>query len=153
MKLFLRTVIAGILTAGSMVHAAEETPPDVLFAPADMADLSEFIWKKRPVLVFADNENDSSYIEQIELLHENEADLIARDVIVLTDTDPAARSALRLQMRPRGFMLVLVGKDGGTKMRKPFPWDVREITRSIDKMPIRQREIRDEKERYGNIIE
>ena len=26
---------------------------------------------------------------------------------------------------------------------KPFPWDVRELTRSIDKMPTRQQEIRD----------
>ena len=69
-----------------------------------------------------------------------------RDVVVLTDTNPDARQPLRLRMRPRGFMLVLVGKDGGIKLRKPFPWSVREISRSIDKMPIRQREIRDAKE-------
>lgn len=67
-------------------------------------------------------------------------------MIVLTDTDPAARSPLRLRMRPRGFMLVLVDKEGGIELRKPFPWDVREITRSIDKMPLRQREIREAKE-------
>jgi hypothetical protein len=30
-------------------------------------------------------------------------------------------------------------------MRKPLPWDVREITRTIDKMPMRKREIREEK--------
>jgi hypothetical protein len=50
-------------------------------------------------------------------------------------------------MRPRGFMLVLVDKEGQIELRKPFPWDVREITRSIDKMPLRQREIREAKER------
>ena len=111
-----------------------------------MADLSEFHWKKRPVVVFADSENDPAFIEQMELLEARTDALIERDVVVLTDTDPAARSALRLKMRPRGFMLVLVGKDGGIKLRKPFPWDVREISRSIDKMPIRQREIREEKE-------
>jgi hypothetical protein len=82
----------------------------------------------------------------MELLHDREVELAERDVIVLTDTDPAARSPLRLKMRPRGFMLVLVGKDGGIKLRKPFPWDVREITRSIDKMPMRKREIREEKD-------
>lgn len=153
MKFFLLTVFAGFFAMSNIARAVEETPVDVLFAPADMTDLSEFVWKKRPVLVFADNENDPAYVEQLELLHENEAELIERDVIILTDTDPAARSALRTQMRPRGFMLVIIGKDGGVKLRKPFPWDVREITRSIDKMPIRQREIRDEKERHGNIIE
>ena len=43
-------------------------------------------------------------------------------------------------------MLTLVGKDGNIKLRKPFPWSVREISRSIDKMPMRLREIREAKE-------
>ena len=127
----------------------ESEGEDTLFAVADMQDLSEFQWKKRPVVVFADSENDPAFIEQMEFLREREDALLERDVIVLTDTDPAARNPLRLQLRPRGFMLVLVGKDGGIKMRKPLPWDVREITRSIDKMPMRQREIREENEAQG----
>ena len=49
----------------------------------------------------------------------------------------------RRKFRPRGFMLTLIGKDGEVELRKPFPWDVREISRSIDKMPLRQQEIRD----------
>ena len=40
-------------------------------------------------------------------------------------------------------LLVLVGKDGQIKLRKPFPWDVRELSNSIDKTPLRQQEIRD----------
>ena len=64
-------------------------------------------------------------------------------MVVLTDTNPAARSALRQELRPRGFMLVLIGKDGNPYLRKPFPWDVRTISASIDKMPLRQQEIRD----------
>ena len=56
---------------------------------------------------------------------------------------PAAETAIRTELRPRGFMLVLIGKDGFKYLRKPLPWDVREITRSIDKMPLRQQEIRD----------
>jgi len=50
---------------------------------------------------------------------------------------------LRTKLRPRGFMLVLIGKDGGVKLRKPLPWDVRELSRTIDTMPMRQREMRD----------
>jgi hypothetical protein len=38
-------------------------------------------------------------------------------------------------------MMVLIGKDGEVELRKPFPWTVREVSRSIDKMPIRQREM------------
>ncbi|HHC29877.1 MAG TPA: DUF4174 domain-containing protein, partial [Rhodobacterales bacterium] len=62
-------------------------------------------------------------------------------------TDPAAKSPIRQELRPRGFALVLIGKDGFKYLRKPLPWDVREITRSIDKMPLRQDEIRLERER------
>ena len=64
-------------------------------------------------------------------------------MVVITDTDPDAKSALRTKLRPRGFMLVLIGKDGGVKLRKPAPWDVRELTRVIDKTPERQQEVRD----------
>jgi len=62
---------------------------------------------------------------------------------VLTDTDPAAKSALRTALRPRGFGLVLIDKDGEVKLRKPAPWSTREISRSIDKWPTRQQEIRE----------
>jgi len=39
-------------------------------------------------------------------------------------------------------MLVLMDKDGQIAQRKPFPWTVREISRAIDKMPLRQEELR-----------
>jgi hypothetical protein len=146
MKRLISLVFAGLIAATASAQSADVSAEDPLFLPADMADLSEFQWKKRPVLVFADSENDPAFVSQMEYLQDREDELRLRDVIVLTDTDPAARSPLRLRMRPRGFMLVLVDKEGGIELRKPFPWDVREITRSIDKMPLRQREIREAKE-------
>lgn len=146
MKRLIPFVIAGLIAAPLFAQEAETGTDEPLFLTTDMVDLSEFRWKKRPVVVFADSENDPAYIEQLELLRAREDELRERDVIVLTDTDPAARNAIRLKLRPRGFMLTLIGKDGGVKLRKPFPWDVREITRSIDKMPMRQREIREEKQ-------
>ena len=147
MKRLISLVFAGLIASTAIAQGADTPMEDPLFLPADMADLSAFQWKKRPVLVFANSENDPAYVSQMEYLHEREEELRLRDVIVLTDTDPTARSALRLRMRPRGFMLVLVDKEGQIELRKPFPWDVREITRSIDKMPLRQREIREAKER------
>ena len=48
---------------------------------------------------------------------------------------------LRKKLRPHGFAFVLIGKDGQVKLRKPSPWNIREIARVIDKMPIRQQEI------------
>ena len=142
MKRLISLVFAGLIASTAIAQGADTPMEDPLFLPADMADLSAFQWKKRPVLVFANSENDPAYVAQMEYLRDREEELRLRDVIVLTDTDPTARSALRLRMRPRGFMLVLVDKEGQIELRKPFPWDVREITRSIDKMPMRQQEIR-----------
>lgn len=118
-------------------------------APQDKPLLTEaeslepFKWVARPVVVFADSPNDPRYIEQIQLLERRKEALFDRDVVVIADTKPSEPSEIRRRLRPRGFMLALVGKDGEIKLRKPVPWDVREITRVIDKFPLRQQEIRD----------
>ncbi|MBV7409083.1 DUF4174 domain-containing protein [Maritimibacter sp. DP1N21-5] len=105
--------------------------------------LDEFLWEARPLVIFADSELDPNFVEQMERLAERPEDLAVRDVVVIVDTDPAARSPIRTELRPRGFDLVLIGKDGQKYLRKPTPWDIREISRSIDKMPIRLREMQD----------
>lgn len=146
MKHALTLGIALFLALPAMAQDAAEQPETALEMPlitADGVDLSEFLWTKRPVVVFADTPNDPRFAEQMQLLGKDIPALLERDVIVITDTDPKARSAVRQKLRPRGFMLVMIGKDGGVKLRKPFPWDVREISRSIDKMPMRQQEMRD----------
>ncbi len=132
-------------TIGSFGTAQEAAIAEGDMAPNDVVEsnLQDFLWEKRPIVVFADTPRDPAFIRQLDLL-ENRAEALAeRDVVILTDTDPDAMSDLREQLRPRGFMLVLIGKDGDVKLRKPFPWDVRELSRAIDKMPMRQQELRD----------
>ena len=122
--------------------AAWQAEPDRVFSAADL-DLDSFLWIARPIVVFADTAADPRFRKQMELLTERTGELVDRDVIVITDTDAGAVTDIRKKLRPRGFMLVLVGKDGGVKLRKPAPWSVRELSRSIDKMPVRQQELRD----------
>ena len=110
--------------------------------PGAEADLSEFVWKKRPVVVFADSAADPAFAEQMRYLEERWPELEKRDVVVITDTTPDPASELRRKLRPRGFSLVIIAKDGTVNLRKPAPWNGREITRAIDKMPIRREEIR-----------
>ena len=112
-----------------------------VFEAGDIS-LDAFRWVARPIVIFADSPFDPAFQEQMELIESRFAELAERDVIVIADSDPAARSDLRETLRPRGFMLVLIGKDGQIKLRKPAPWDVRELSRSIDKMPLRRQEIR-----------
>ena len=113
------------------------------FFDASEVDLDAFKWIARPVVVFADTAADPAFKRQIELLAARVDELTERDVVLITDTDPAALSDLRKKLRPRGFMLTFIGKDGDVKLRKPFPWDVRELTRSIDKTPLRRQELRE----------
>ena len=119
-----------------------QNAPDTIF-DASTVDLGELKWQVRPVVVLADTPEDPAFKRQMDLIEARKNELVLRDVIVITDTDPAAQSELRKKLRPRGFMLVLIGKDGGVKLRKPVPWNVRELSRQIDKMPTRQQEIRD----------
>lgn len=146
----LRALIFGMTAAVPLGVAAQDTETPALaqwdaarntvLQAADV-NLDDFVWQARPVVIFAETPNDPRYIEQLSLLIEGIDDVIERDVAIIVDTDGENRSALRDQLRPRGFMMVLIGKDGGVKLRKPFPWDVRELSRVIDKMPMRQREI------------
>jgi hypothetical protein len=105
--------------------------------------LADLLYVARPVIVFADNPNQPEFREQMQLIAQDMTGFDVRDVIVIVDTDPAARSAIRQELRPRGFNLVLIDKDGRVNLRKPEPWDVREISRQIDKMPLRMQEIRE----------
>lgn len=116
--------------------------PQIIF-PGESLDLNEFLWIKRPLVVFADSAADPRYVQQMEFITDRLDDLAKRDVVVLTDTTPESESDLRTKLRPRGFMIALIGKDGEIYLRKPSPWSVREITRTIDKLPMRQQEIKD----------
>ena len=124
------------------IVAAWEADRTVAFDAASL-NIDDLMWRARIVVVFADSPNDPAFQQQIAFLEDKAQDLVERDVIIVTDTDPAARSDLRTRLRPRGFSMVLIGKDGEVELRKPSPWDVREISRSIDKMPMRQQEIAD----------
>lgn len=142
MKTPLVLALTGLLSFTSAAVLAD----DVLeFAVIDAAEVSldDFKWIARPVVVFADTPADPRFQQQLDALEAEWPMLAERDVVVITDTDPAAKSEIRTTLRPRGFMMTLVAKDGTVALRKPQPWTVRELTRTIDKMPDRVQEIRD----------
>ena len=108
---------------------------------AQNVDLTDVMWAARPWIIFADSPLDPIFKKQIALWR---ADLEAareRDVMIIVDTDPSAQTQLRKTLHPKGFAWVLIGKDGMVKLRKPFAWNMRELSRVIDKMPMRQQEI------------
>ncbi|WP_405110703.1 DUF4174 domain-containing protein [Phaeobacter sp. BS52] len=143
------TTSPGASDAEALVEVADPPadPLVQLVRPGASVELDDLMWLHRPIVVFADSPADPRFHEQMERLTDGAEALLDRDVVVLTDTDPSVKSALRKKLRPRGFMLVLIGKDGGVKLRKPQPWTVRELSRTIDKFPSRLREV---EERRGS---
>jgi hypothetical protein len=113
--------------------------------PAAEADLAALKHAARPLVVFADTPDDPAFAEQIRLLSLRWSELAERGVVVIADTDPEAASAVRTALRPRGFSLVLIDRDGLVALRKPFPWDARELMRAIDRMPDRREELRNDR--------
>lgn len=120
---------------------ADGTAADPL--PGEGVMLSEFAWTHRPLVIFADSPNDPAYIQQREMLLGSQAALNEREVVVITDTDPAARSDLRTRLRPRGFAFVLLDKNGSVLLTRPLPRTAREIIAAIDKTPLRRQEVQE----------
>ena len=103
--------------------------------------LESFLWEWRIVAVLANTPNDPAFIAQLRDIEARANDLFERDVVVLTDTDPAAQSDLRQRLRARGFMLAIIEKDGAIAQRRPTPRDAREIAAIIDRFPLRRQEM------------
>lgn len=143
--LLLPFLLLGLPVAAQDADAPAEAVASALSAvgPVSAADVTieQFLWLQRPIVVFADTQNDPLFRRQMDWIDRDLGVLDERDVVVIVDTDPDARSAVRQRLRPRGFSLVLMDKDGEVKRRMPQPQTVREITRTIDRFPLRRQEM------------
>ena len=138
----ITTALVALLAPVFPSYAQETVEPfPFVISAEDSGGLEELRWVSRPLVIFADAAADPRFAEQLKLLAVDPSLLAERDVVVITDTDPKAKSALRTELRPRGFMIVLLAKDGTVVFRKPLPWDLREITHAIDKLPLRKQEL------------
>jgi hypothetical protein len=143
----MKSIFKPFLLATFVSLAFGATAQDAGLVPVAASEvvLADYLYLKRPIVIFADSPNDPEYIRQMALLTRGTADLIERDVVVITDTIPNPPSELRKILRPRGFLLVLLDKDGTPEQRKPLPWDTREITHAIDKFTSRRLEVLERK--------
>jgi hypothetical protein len=126
--------------------------------PADArpkSDLGQYQWKKRLLLVFAPSDHDAAYQKLNEQLQTSAKELAERDLMVFhllaaekgwVDETPISKDSVRslyqeYGVRDETLTLVLIGKDGGEKMRQTPPFDLQAIFERIDAMPMRQREM------------
>ena len=106
---------------------------------AATGDLASYRWDARPILVFA-AAGDPRLDEQISRLNAAEAALRERDNVIIVDT--SGTSALWTRYAPGDFAVILIGKDGGEKLRRSRVVDPAELNALIDTMPMRRQEMR-----------
>lgn len=112
-----------------------------LSASADQ--LTELRWKARVLVLSAPSASQPDLVEQRRLLAEDAAGLAERDIRVIElVAEKDARRREQLGLRPDRFTVLLLGKDGGEKMRQDRPVTLNELYGLIDAMPMRQREMR-----------
>lgn len=126
---FLATALPGL------AHALQ--PADPSPRPLEPDTLEALRWQARPVVVLGEGAEVEA---QVAALMNQAAALRARDVVILTEGSGAG------PLRERagdGFMVILIGKDGGVKLTQNSLIEATEIVSLIDSMPMRQREARD----------
>jgi len=112
---------------------------------SSLDDLSPFRWRKRLLVISAASLNDSLLGQQRRWIQESVAGFRERDMVLieLFEADTPGRSALRskLTLEKGVFTVLLVGKDGGEKLRSQEPVPMAEVFALIDSMPMRKREM------------
>ena len=122
-------------------EAVQDEVAGLLVLDAAEADLDSFLWVLRPVVIFANTPADPAFEQQMRSILERADEFHERDVVVITDTDPRSGSQARTRLRPRGFMVAIIDKDGEVKQRRPAPRSARELMAVIDRFPLRRQEM------------
>ncbi len=120
--------------------------------PQDSPPLAEILrasrYQQRVLLLTAPSAQDADFQRQTALLVAGQAALKARDVRVVSapfdQLSAADQRLLTLELRlgASAFCVLLLGKDGGEKLRRVRPVTVAELTVLIDQMPMRRQEMR-----------
>ena len=113
-------------------------------------DLNDFRWKNRLLLIMEPEGDLTKGKEQIELFSDYEQEMKDRDLIIFVYDGKILRDKnmkkvpYTMQKIPhKDFQgVLLLGKDGGIKLKEQFMVDPVKVLELIDSMPMRQGEIK-----------
>jgi hypothetical protein len=115
----------------------------LLAAPVVTAQsLDDLRWKHRVLVIYAPAGSEQKLARQLDLLRPREPDLRERDLKEIILRDNADRPEIIHRFRLRKFTVLLLGKDGGEKLRSDGVVEPDRIFRLIDSMPMRRDEMR-----------
>ena len=104
--------------------------------------LDDLRWKNRVLIIYAPAGSDEKLARQRDLLWKQTSELRERDVTEITLRDKAERPEITRRFGLKEFTVLLLGKDGGEKLRSAEPVQPEALFRLIDSMPMRQEEAR-----------
>ena len=124
-------------------------------AAAMAAELSDYRWESRPLLLFAPTDSDPRLVETMRRIEASRCDFVDRDIVLgrivtegtstldghVVDPTQAQRLVSEFGIGADSFSVVLIGKDGGEKLRVAGIPDLQAIYAVIDGMPMRGREM------------
>ena len=124
-------------------------------ARAVAAELDDYHWVGRPLLVFAPTDSDPRLVETVRRIEASRCDFADRDMVLglivtdgtstldgeVVDTSQAQQLLSEFGIGAKSFSVVLIGKDGGEKLRVNDVPDLAAIYAVIDGMPMRGREM------------
>ncbi len=122
-------------------------------------DLDALRWKNRVLVLFSPSESDVSFQLQKQGLASSTEGVLDRELMVLEIIEQGQSRAgnqllsqksvqnirRRLGVQAGPFQVLLIGKDGGVKLRSSEPVSVKDIFGLIDSMPMRQQEMESRK--------
>ncbi|MEU0493960.1 DUF4174 domain-containing protein [Mycobacterium sp. NPDC006124] len=122
---------------------------------AGAVELGDYRWERRPLLVFAPTNDDPRLLETVRRVEASRCDFAAREMVLgvlVADGDSTldgraveAGQSRRLRsqfgIRDDDFALLLIGKDGGEKLRLGEVPELGAVYGVVDGMPMRRGEM------------
>ena len=116
--------------------------------------LDDFQWKNRLVLIYDGSEKNNAYTEQVKTLLSDQDGLIERKILLLRVSDNSVsdqngnifdkkllEETTDLRSTSGKFEILLIGLDGGIKLRKSELVSLESLYGLIDRMPMRKAEM------------
>jgi hypothetical protein len=148
--ILLRQFLRNTFTVIFLVISAAALGP----AQAMAAELSDYLWQRRPLLLFAPSESDPRLLETMRRIAASRCDFVDRDMVLgrivsegtstldgkVVDRNRAQKLFSDFGIGAESFSVVLIGKDGGEKLRVADVPEPEAFYAVIDGMPMRARE-------------
>jgi len=152
MKLLL--LLTSSLVFMTLTHSA--TPGSASPCEGRDVSLDQFRWNNRILVLFANDSTQEAYQDQMDLLKSHNDGVLERDLVIFSIFDnqcsllgdqiisDASAREIRQRLSPASsYSIYLIGKDGGVKLKREQVLEIEELFSVIDRMPMRQREMRD----------